>query len=317
MSAVFLVGVGAVSAMIIILAIFSNDIIRGQRELRENFIKRRKLSLYKITLRGDVNKEFIKSINKSFLTRRREAVELLIHKSDMKITYYEYLMVSLLFGVIGWVIGGFLNNVLISIVLAVLMFSIPKSYLKFICNSIKRYIAEQLEPALAQIIGLLPSKKTLPNACEACLESMEEPLKAYFTEFINNINNANRSFEEALDDLARKIDSKPFYDFARLAVVHYKQGGDTMYAFNSIPETMRDLKLIQSEQEAELDSLRMLGYIFVLLTPACYAYYYFTDIDNFNILTQSFAGKAISFIALVVMIITVKLITRISKPVEL
>lgn len=307
----------ALCLMIIILAYFSADIIDEQKRIKENFIKRRKVSLYNLTLSNDANKQLIKDINKGWLRKKRESVERLLNKSNIMITVEEYYVVSTVFAVFGWLIGDFLNNFMISVVLAIIASFLPKYYLSFVCESIKKQINEQLEPVLSQIIGLLPTKKTLVNSCEACLDNMEDPLKTYFTEFINNINNANRSFEESIDDLAKKIDNKPFNDFARLAVVHYKQGGDIMYAFNTIPETMRDIKLIQSEQESELDSLRLLGYIFIFLTPASYLFYYFSDKDSFIILTQSTAGKVVSFIALIMCIVTVKLVQKISKPVEM
>lgn len=317
MSSVFLIGIGAAALMIIVFAFFSDDILNAQKEIQTNFIRKRKLNLYRISLSGDAEKEFIKNVKKGFFKRRKEAIEHLIFKAEMKITYGEYFMMCILTAIIGWFIGRFVHNFMISVIMAFIMFFAPKSYLKFVCENIKRQIDEQLETVLSQIIGLLPTKKTLINSVEACLPNMEEPIKTYMTEFINNVNNANRSFEEAINDLARKVDSKPFYDFARLAMVHYKQGGETMYAFNSIPETLRDIKLIQSEQESELDSLRLLGYMFVLLTPFSYIYYYFTDESNFSVLTDSMVGKIISVIALVVIIITVKIIRMISKPVEL
>lgn len=314
---IILIGIIDLCVMIAILAYFSSDIIDEQKKLRDNFIKKRKVNLYKLSLSNDVSKQLIKDMNKGFFAKKRDATERLINRSNVAITVEEFYIISIICAVLGWLIGSFLNNTAISIVMAIVVCYAPKTYLNFVCNSIKKQINEQLEPVLSQIIGLLPTKKTLINSCEACIENMEEPLKAYFTEFLNNINNANRSFEESIEELAKKIDTKPFNDFARLAVVHYKQGGDTMYAFNSIPETMRDLKLIQSEQESELDSLRMLGFMFVLLTPASYAFYYLSDKDSFNILTQSTAGKVVSFVVLIVCLITIKLIFAISKPVEI
>lgn len=317
MSTIILVGIIDLCLMIIILVYFSADIIQEQKKMRENFIKQRKLNLYKVTLNSDPNKQLVKDINKGFFAKRRDSVERLLFKANMPITYEEYLIIGLVCAAIGWLIGDILNNMAISAILAYIMFNLPKSYMNFVCNSIKAQIADQIEPAISQIIGLLPSKKTLVNACEACIDGFEEPLKTYFTEFVNNINNANRSFEDSIEDLAKKIDTKPFYDFARIAVVHYRQGGDTMYAFNTIPETMRDIKMIQSEQESELDSLRLVGYIFVLLTPAAYGFYYLTNEDNFKILTQSFVGKTVTVIVLITSIITFKLIQKISKPVEM
>lgn len=306
-----------ICAMIIILTLYSEDLIKKQKEIRDSFIKKRKKSLYKITLTTGINEELIKDINKGFFTKKRESIERLIYRSEVKITYFEFLAISLFSGFIGWFLGDFLNNFIICIVLAVLFYYLPKIYLQFICDSVRAQINEQLEPALSQIIGLLPTKKTLVNACEACITNIDEPLKVFFTEFINNINNANRSFEESITDLARKIDTKPFNDFARLAIVHYKQGGDTVYAFSSIPETLRDIKMVQSEQESELDSLKLLGYMFTALAPFCYLYYYFTDKNNFGILTNSMAGKVISIIVLVITVVTILLVRKISKPVEL
>ena len=317
MDAIVFIGIIDLCLMIIILAVFSSDIMNEQKKIKDNFINKRKVSLYKLTFSNDVNKQMIKDMNKGFFVRKKDAIEKLINSANISITVEEFYIISAVCAAIGWMIGSFLNNVLISIVLAIVTFYAPKSYLNFVRNAIKREVNDQLEPTLSQIIGLLPTKKTLINSCEACLENMEEPLKKYFTEFINNINNANRSFEESIEDLAKKIDEKAFNDFVRLAVVHYKQGGDTVYAFNSIPETMRDLKLIQSEQESELDSLRVMGFIFVGLTPLSYLYYFATDKTSFDMLTQSGIGKGISFVALIICLVTVKLIYKISKPIEI
>lgn len=317
MITIALVWAGALILMLAVLTWFSDDLLDEQRKIRENFISRRKTNLRKISLGSETGKELVKTVNKSFLKKRTENVEKLIAKADMKITYVEYLIISIFFGIIGYIIGQGLNNFAISITLAFITYTIPKSYLKFISGSLKRQINDQLEPVLSQIIGLLPTKKTLINSVETCLENMEEPLKTLFTEFVNNVNNANRPFDEAINELAKKIDSKPFYDFARLAMVHYRQGGETMYAFSTIPETMRDMKLIQSEQETELDSLKLVGYMFVMAAPLSFLYYYFTDKTSFNILINTMPGKIVSFIALVITIITVKLITNISKPIEL
>lgn len=317
MSSLLLVGAIGFLLMVAVLTWFSDDIINGQKEIRNNFVSKRKLNLRKINLGGEVTKELIKITKKGFFVKRRDHIELLIHKDDMKITYAEYIIICIISSVVGWFIGSILNNWLISVFLAIVAFTLPKGYLKFVAASLKRQINEQLETVLSQIIGLLPSKKTLSSAIEACIETMEEPLKIYFTEFINNINNANRSFDDALNDLARKIDSKAFYDFARLAMVHYKQGGETMYAFSSIPETMRDIKMIQSEQESELDSLKMMGYMFVLTGPLCFVYYYFTDKVSFDMLINTSIGKVLTTVALIITIITIKIIRSLSTPVEM
>lgn len=317
MSSLLLVGAIGFLAMVAVLTWYSDDIVEGQKEIRNNFISKRKLNLKKITLKVEANKELIKITKKGFFTKRKEHIEHLIQKGDMKITYAEYLMICIISAIIGWFVGSILNNMLISIIMAIVAFSLPKSYLKFVSESLRRQIDDQLEAVLSQIIGLLPSKKTLANAVEACIDTMEEPLKTFFTEFINNINNANRSFEDALNDLARKIDSKAFNDFTRLAMVHYRQGGETMYAFNSIPETMRDIKMIQSEQEAELDSLKLMGYLFVISAPLCYFYYYFTDKDTFDMLINSTIGKVLSTIVLIITVITIKIIKKLSTPVEM
>lgn len=312
-----LISLASLSAMIIILTIYSDELILSEKAMRENLLQRRKTSLYKISLSGEENQELLRDLNKGFFQKRKERIESLIFKADVKITYHEFVFISAVFGLIGWVIGNFLNNLFISLILSITLYRFPKSYFKFICSSLTKEINEQLEPTLSQIIGLLPAKKTLINAIEACINNMNEPLKKYFTEFVNNINNANRSFEEALDELARKIDSKPFNDFARIAVVHYKHGGDTIFAFNSIPETMRDIKMIQSAQEAELDSLKLLGYIFTALTPLSFLFYYFTDKSNIDILINTGVGKVITAIVLINLLITVKLVVKISEPVKL
>lgn len=313
-----------VICLVIILIIMSaviyvfNDVFRDSgRNIKDNVLRQRKQSLdtlYKKSL-GAKKKAIHKK--KGILKRFVENTEQIITKADVKITFSEFIAISAMFGIAGWLIGGIFNNLIIAVIVAAAFVNIPRSYLRFVVGLYRKQINEQLEPVLSQIINMLPTKKTLINACETIVGTMEQPLQTFFVEFINNINNANRSFEEAINELAQKIDCRQFYDFTRLALIHYRQGGDTVYAFSSIPENIRDIKLVQSEQEAELDSLRAMGYLFIFTTPLCLAYYYFGQRDYFEMLTSSLAGKMVMLAVVFNLILTIYLIKKISKPVKL
>lgn len=300
-----------------VLYVFNDVFKETGSKLKENIISQRKYSIKTLYMKSLERKSRKIGEKKNIFLKFRDDIERLILKANVKVTFVEFLGISALSAIIGWILAGVFNNILIQIVLTVVAANIPYSYLNFITKLYKRQVNEQLEPVLSQIINLLPTKKSFVSACESVVETMNEPLKTFFTEFINNINNANRSFEESLHELAQKIDCKQFNDFERIALIHYRQGGDTVYAFSSIPENIRDIKMIQSEQEAELDSLRIVGYLFVFSTPLSIAYYYFSNKEYFNILTNTAIGKVIMTIIMINLIVTVYLIRKLSEPVEM
>lgn len=295
-----------------------DDIFHGStRMVKKGILSKRKSSLERIYRKSVDTKTRTIQHKKSRIRKFIDNTEGLILRADVKITFAEFMGISIMLGICGWLLGSIFNNFLIKIIVAFVFALIPRNYFLFISDLYRKQINEQLGPVISQITNLLPSKKTLINACESVVHTMEQPLKTFFVEFINNINNANRSFEDALHELSKKIGSKQFDDFERLALIHYRQGGDTVYSFNSIPENIRDIKFVQSEQEAELDSLRSVGYLFVFGTPLCLAYYYLAKKEYYIILTNSFAGKIIMGVVAINLILTVYFIRKLSKPIEM
>jgi tight adherence protein B len=260
--------------------------------------------------------EEIKPKNKNRIEKLNKKIEDTLIQGGFKIKISEFYLISLITGVIGLFIGKMLNNFLVSLLLFGVFAYLPYKYFSIIANSYKNLINKYLENAISIIIAAFQSREDLILAIEDNINNFQEPLKSYFIEFVNKVDKFGMSFDESIDELAAKIGHPIFDDFVKLAKIHYQKGGDTKYALLDIPEDFRDHKLIMSEIDAEISSIKILGYIFSGLVIGAIFFQRMTNYNYYSLLVNTTAGKITVFISLVIFLFTIRQIKKIDNQIK-
>lgn len=240
-----------------------------------------------------------------------------ILQANLKLKLEEFYAISLLCASVGWILGSLFRNILLSIILGCAFLTLPYFYISALAARYRAKVqGSPLEHALSLIIATLIQKNDTVTAIKDNLYKIDEPLRSYFTEFINNVEKLGIPYKRAITDLARKINSVDFSNFARLSIIFEEKGGDTKYTLMNIPDDMRDKKIIQSEVSSDIDSVNILGIVFALLVPLTLLGMRLTNYEFYAILTDTTIGKVTMAIVAILLIIFIFLISSLNKAIK-
>lgn len=241
----------------------------------------------------------------------------LMLQANMKLKLEEFYILSIFSGILGWLCGGIMKNQILSLIMFFAFSAIPYMYINALAMSYRAKIqGDPLEHALSMIIATLLQKNDVITSIKDNLNKIDEPLRGYFIEFVNNVEKLGIPYRRAISDLSKKINCVDFSNFARLSIIFDEKGGDTKYTLMNIPDDMRDKKLIQSEVSSDVDSVNMLGIIFGLLVPLTVLGLKITSRDFYLILTDTVPGKITIAIVSIIMMIFVYLIILLNRSIK-
>jgi len=171
---------------------------------------------------------------------------------------------TIVMGWLGYFIWGFLGI----IVFVFLGAFLPIAYLNTLKNRRVAKLSQQLPELLAMISGLLKVGHGFHQALDASVKEMEPPISYEFKKVLIE-NRLGISFEQALDNLSKRVNISDF-DWLVLSIkIQRETGGNLAEILDMLAETMRQREELAGQikaltAEGRLSAVILIGLPFVI-----------------------------------------------------
>jgi tight adherence protein B len=153
---------------------------------------------------------------------KRYAIETLCLQAGYRLTYAEYLILSIGCAIVSAVLVGMvMNNPILSIIFAFIGYMLPKQFITFMKNRRFSIMEKQIGPFMQMVIKRYETTKDFKKALELTLVEFkgEEPMYSEIKQTVLEID-LGLPVGEALDNMARRTGNKylaRFSDFYKIA----------------------------------------------------------------------------------------------------
>lgn len=235
-------------------------------------------------------------------------------RSDM--TFEKYIRISLLFSLCGIIIGVLMNNILLSVVLAVGMLFVPFEYLAVKQTSYTQIINEQTETALSLITNSYLQSGDIIQAVKENLHRTEPPFYNLFAEFIAEKTFVDSNICRNIRKLKSKVDNSFFAEWCDTLIL-CQQDRELMYVLPTIVEKMSDIKQIQEELNTQMYNIYKDHISVTLVVAANIPLMRFLNAEWYRLLTGTLAGQIIVAVTFAVIFIATAYVVKVNKPVSI
>ena len=269
-------------------------------------LKNRRVKNYSNVLKEQRRREILNA-KPTLREKTLKKVKMAIGLSELDIKLQKFFTYSLVFSVLGVMVGLYLRNPILIVILGALTSTIPFLYINSKARARMDLIEDLLPSVMGNIIAQYLHESDIVIAIEKKLDQIPQPLNKYFTVFVNEVQCLNKDTITALKNLAEGIDNYYFKEFIKLAIQAEEQGQQLKYTMVTIPEDMRDVQ----QEQAKFDLIRkkynrefLATIIFLPLNLMILRYGYR---DYYDLLIYDVRGKiSLGIIVLILVIISYK-----------
>jgi len=195
-------------------------------------------------------------------------------RADLKLKVSEYLFIwgATIVGIpIFMFLAGFalpaLQNPIILLVGAVLGFILPRWYLRRRQGKRINQFNKQLPDTITLIANALRAGSSFLQAIELVVREARPPISTEFARVIREVN-LGLPFEQALENLVRRVSSDDLELMVTAISIQYTVGGNLAEILDSIAYTIRERVRIKGEIRTLTAQQRMSGYVVAFLPIA-------------------------------------------------
>lgn len=260
-------------------SVLSNRKSQSKNILRENVLKRK---LEKLT---ESKVKFSK----------RYKIETMALQAGYKISYAEYLMMSIGSGItLAIVVGTMLNNPMLFIMFSFIGYMLPQQIIAFIKNKRLEVMEKQIGSFMQMVIKRYETTKDFGKSLELTLVEFkgEEPMYSEIKQTVLEIN-LQLPVSEAMDNLARRTGNKYMARLSDYYKIASSLGTDEIrkklltQAFIQYEENRKDKQLMHKE----LAGVKSEAYIMLGSIPMFAIYQIMTNDKYITFMTQTLIGQ--------------------------
>lgn len=198
--------------------------------------------------------------------------------ANWSITPIEFLMLMIFSGFLGSAVGLLQKSPLILVVLGLTASFMPYLYLRHSAQKRRQAAGVQVAELLQFLVGALRAGFGINHALESIAPQLPSPIKEEI-ELVLRSMRLGLSLPEALDRMAKRIQSDEL-DMMVVAIhVQYDVGGNLAPILENISHTIRDRLRLKREINILTAQQRMSGYILAVLPVALAAIMYVLNPD--------------------------------------
>ena len=194
-----------------------------------------------------------------------------------------FFFVRLVCFLILFVLGFFIEGVVLGIFMGVVGFAIPGLLLGNLRAKRVKKIELQLIEGLELLGNSLKSGLTLPQATELLVREFPPPISQEFA-LVMAETRLGVDFTDALENMAKRLKSTIVYILATGVAITKRCGGDLSVIFSNIAQTIRERATIEGKLEAVTAQGRFQGLVLGLMPFALVIILYFIDREHVMIL---------------------------------
>ncbi len=192
-----------------------------------------------------------------------------LRKAELNLHLSEFVGLRLLTAgpavfLIAWV-GGSVLALLIAVAAGIFIWWLPGMFVRRRINRRQHALEASLDSMLTHISGSLRAGFGFLQACQMAIEQLEWPLKNEMEETLEEVS-VGASIEEALQNLARRVESYEMDITVNAVLVQRSTGGNLSQVLDSVARTIRDRRELRGHIMA-LTAQQRLSAIFVAGVP--------------------------------------------------
>ncbi|HEX21654.1 MAG TPA: hypothetical protein ENH19_03255 [Actinobacteria bacterium] len=185
-----------------------------------------------------------------------------LEKSGLAINIRQFIFYHSLFAIFMGLFGYFIWGFMGIIVFVILGAFLPIAYLNILKNKRKNTLSKQLPELLAMVSGLLKVGHGFQQALDASVKEMKPPISYEFKKVLIE-NRLGISFEQALDNLSKRVKISDF-DWLVLSIkIQRETGGNLAEILDMLAETMRQREELAGQIKALTAEGRLSAFILI------------------------------------------------------
>lgn len=187
-------------------------------------------------------------------------------QADLPVTAAEYVLLTTLFGVLGFAVGIVLlqANFGVSLMLGLLPILVSLLVLRHRKGRRQRQITEQIPELLSLLIGALRAGYGLTQSLEIMVEQLPQPMTAEVHRVLRAVG-LGLPIQRALSEMAARTGTDEMDMVVTAINVQYDTGGNLAETLETIGVTVRDRLRMKREIRVLTSQQRLTGYILACL----------------------------------------------------
>lgn len=266
-----------------------------------------KLTRYRKAILSDVGifERFVLSLP------RLSNLDSLLLKSQLPINATLFVVTSLAFGAIGFLIGyRYLPQIIAAILLGLFCLILPYLFLKLIERRYYQNFNDQLPEALDLLARAMRTGHALTSGMEMIANELEDPISSEFAATVDEIN-LGLTMKEAFDNLCERVPLSDLRYFAIAILVQRETGGNIAEILDNISRLIRERVQFHRQVKALTAEGRYSAGVLIALPILMFIYIYFTNYEYLSLLWKEEMGHYMLFGAIVMQVIGAYVIKRI------
>jgi tight adherence protein B len=183
-------------------------------------------------------------------------------------------------------------SVIVGFVAMVLAFYAPVAMVTSRRNRRQRGLAAQLPEALDFLGRILKAGHSFTTGLQMMGQELPEPLGGEFRRAYDQ-HTLGVSIEDALKEMAARIDSADFAFFVTATLIQRQTGGDLSEVLNNITGMIRQRSRLQQQVKAKTAEGRFTGYILCAFPCLMFVISYVLNPTYAGVLVNTFEGKCL------------------------
>lgn len=234
--------------------------------------------------------------------------------SNTKLSFNSYLKCIGLFSITGIIFGLMLNNLILSIVLAVGMAFLPFWYLQLKKTSYEGHLNEQIETVLGIITNSYMTCDDITTAIKNNIEQIEMPMQAVFLDFITSKTFIDNSNIKNIRRMKEKVENEFFKEWCDVLML-CQDDRQHKQSLSPIVKKMADVRQISEELSTIMYAIYKdhISVTFVVL--ANIPLMQFLNKDWYILLTKTLIGQIIVALTFVVVFFATYYVIKVNKPI--
>jgi tight adherence protein B len=268
-----------------------------------------KLNLYqkKVFSKAGVLEAFFLSLP------RLSRLDRLLLRSGRPISATNFILSSLLLGVVGVTIGFYLHrSAATGLVLGGIFLLVPLLWLRSLEQKSLAKFQSQLPEALDLLSRALRSGHALSSGLEMIAEEMSDPLGGEFQAVVDEIS-LGLTLNEALENLCSRVPSSDLRFLTISILVQKETGGNIAEILDNISKLIRERVKFKRHVDTLTAEGKVSGVILVLLPIVLFCIIYFLNYKYISMLWIEPDGQKLLAGGIVMMILGVMMIRRIIR----
>lgn len=241
--------------------------------------------------------------------------ENVLKASNSKLSYGQYLMVSLGTGFFGALVGVFMKNYILMIVMFFCLAFMPMLVLIIKSGSYSQYVNSQVAAALSIVTNAYMQSDDIVSAIRENTSRMNNPIRSVFEEFVASKIFIDSNIEGNIRKMQAKIDNHFFSEWCDTLVL-CQTDRNLKYTLPAIVDSMSDVQRVQSEMNVKMYDIYKEHFIIVGITLATVPMMYVLNKEWFYILINTMGGKIIVAIAFLVCFLSTLWVIKNNPPIN-